>query len=237
MRLFGFCVFLLLSFAANASIKIAVASNFKITLDDISKKYKKQTGKTVIISSASTGILFNQIKHGAPFDLFLSADSKRAKLIENSVQGVMGSRFTYAKGRLAFWQPKSRVQVTVKSLYHYKGKLVMANPKLSPYGLASKQALMSMKLWQKNQYIQGENIIQTYQFIDSGNIKAGFVAYVLIKQLPKKQYYLVSPNLYKPIEQQGVILAKSKSLDDTKQFVNFLISTKIQQFIKKKGYL
>ncbi|MCK5819539.1 MAG: molybdate ABC transporter substrate-binding protein [Psychromonas sp.] len=237
MRLFILLFLSFSSFIAHAEIKIAVASNFKMTLIDIAKEYKHEIGKTVIISSASTGILFNQIMHGAPFDLFLSADVARARLIESSPQGVMGSRFTYARGQLAFWQPKSPVQVTADSLSHYKDRIAIADPKLAPYGLATKQALISMKLWKNHQYIQGTNIVQTYQFIDSGNINAGFVAYVLVKKLPKKQYYLLPTDLFQPIEQQGVILAKSRHLNETKQFVNFLKSAKIKQLIQQKGYL
>ena len=232
-----FCLLMLPTFMVTAQIKVAVASNFKTTLIEVAKIYKVETGNTVLISSASTGTLFNQIKYGAPFDLFLSADSERAKLIEESKSGISGSRFTYAKGQLAFWVPKSKTQVSEISLKHYSDKLAIANPKLAPYGLATQQVLNHMNLWNKNKYIQGANIAQTYQFIDSGNINAGFVAYVLIKNRPVEQYYLISDTLHDPIKQQGVILAKTKQLDQTKEFVIFLKSAKIQQFIQQKGYL
>lgn len=231
-----FC-FLFLSGFVHAEIKVAVASNFKTTLIDIASQYKIETGKTVLISSASTGTLFNQIMHGAPFDLFLSADSERAKLLEASTSGLAGSRFTYAQGRLAFWQPKATEQVTQNTLFNEKGRIAIANPKLAPYGLATKQALISLRRWQKNNYIQGANITQTYQFIETGNIKSGFVAYVLVKPKPKTQYYLLPTHLHDPIKQQGVILSRTKYLSDTKAFVDFLTSPKIQDFIQQKGYL
>ena len=234
-RLFYFLM--LLSTSANAQIKVAVASNFKTTLIEITKIYKQETGNTVLISSASTGTLFNQIKYGAPFDLFLSADSERAKLIEESKAGIKGTRFTYAKGQLAFWIPKSTSQVTESSLNNYSDRLAIANPNLAPYGLATKESLTSMNLWNKNKYVQGANIAQTYQFIDSGNINAGFVAYVLIKNRPTEQSYLIPDSLHDPIKQQGVIIAKTKQLDETKEFVSFLTSPKTQEFIQQKGYL
>ena len=87
---------------ANASLKVAVASNFKVTLTEIVALYAQQSEQKILISSGSTGILYNQIKHGAPFDLFLSADEERAELIEHSKQGIKGSRFTYARGQLGF---------------------------------------------------------------------------------------------------------------------------------------
>ena len=126
-------------------------------------------------------MLYAQISNGAPFDIFLSADSERAKKIENSKQGISGSRFTYAQGQLAFWQPNT-VIVDKQTLLSYKGRIAIANPKLAPYGVAAKQALVHFHLWDKLSYIKGANVAQTYQFIDSGNIDAGFVAYSLLLQ-------------------------------------------------------
>lgn len=237
MRFFSLFMLMFASATLHAEIKVAVASNFKTTLIEITKVYKLETGKTVLISSASTGTLFNQIKHGAPFDLFLSADSERAKRLEGSTSGITGSRFTYAQGRLAFWQPKATKQVTKLTLQREEAKLAIANPKLAPYGLATKQALISLRLWQKNKYIQGANIAQTYQFIETGNIKSGFVAYVLVKNKPAMQYYLLPTSLHEPIKQQGVILSRSTHLAETNAFIHFLTSPKIKKLIQEKGYL
>jgi len=202
-----------LSCWAQASIKVAVASN-----------------------SASTGILYNQIKHGAPFDLFLSADSERALLIEEASQGVAGTRFTYAQGRLAFWVPALK-KVTEQTLKNYKQRLAIANPKLAPYGLAAKQALQSLRLWQQFSYIQGANISQTYQFIDSGNIKAGLVAYSLLLQNNESGYYLLPEDSYLPILQQGVLLTNASDKKVVLEFINYLKSDSVQALIREKGYL
>lgn len=242
------CTLLLLLFfslPAQATLNVAVASNFKVTLTEIVKRYALQSEQTILISSGSTGTLYNQIKHGAPFDLFLSADSERAKLIEQSKQGISGSRFTYAQGRLAFWIPKSKQQVDQYSLSAFTGRLAIANPKLAPYGLATKQALQTLKLWSKFSYIKGTNIAQTYQFIDTGNIQAGFVAYSLLLQnsnknshkTSNKRYYILPIDSYQPILQQGVMLTNSTKPKELQKFVDFLQSDAIQQFIRSKGYL
>ncbi|WP_413699204.1 molybdate ABC transporter substrate-binding protein [Psychromonas sp. KJ10-10] len=112
---FTLCLFVA-SFSADASLKVAVASNFKVTLDEIISLYSQQSQQQILVSSGATGVLYNQIKHGAPFDLFLSADSKRAELIEASQWGVQGSRFTYAQGKIAFWAPKSTTEVNEPGL-------------------------------------------------------------------------------------------------------------------------
>lgn len=225
------------SFSAHASLKIAVASNFKVTLAEIVTLYQQHSDQKILLSSGSTGVLFNQIKQGAPFDLFLSADSERAKLIEASSRGVKGSRFTYAQGALAFWFPKSTELVNQKTLNDFQGRVAIANPKLAPYGLAAQQSLKSLKLWNHFSYVKGNNIAQTYQFIDTGNIAAGFVAYVLLLQNNEKNYYLVPTESYQPILQQGVILTGKGNPLAIQNFVLFLQSEAIQQLIRDKGYL
>jgi len=223
--------------AENQTIKIAVASNFKTTLQVIAEQYQKDSGNKVIISSASTGILFNQISHGAPFDLFLSADSKRAELLESSNQGVAGSRFTYAQGKIAFWVNGSDQQVTKSTLLNYNERLAIANPKLAPYGLAAQQTLHTLNLWKKTRYVQGANASQTFQFIDTNNVKAGLVALALLQTKNSRDYYVIPEQYHQAIKQQGVIVAHSKDKQATQNFVVYLQSKKIKQLISSRGYL
>jgi molybdate transport system substrate-binding protein len=228
---------LLCSFSAQAGIKVAVASNFKTTLIEIAALYEIQTGQKILISSASTGILYHQIQQGAPFDLFLSADLKRAKLTEDSDKGVSGSRFTYAQGRIAFWVPQHTGVVNVDTLKKFKGRIAIANPNLAPYGLATEQALNNLNLLQQFSYVQGANISQTYQFIDSGNVKAGFVAYSLLLEHQGLNFFLIPTSYHQPILQQGVLLSSSKKRLEVHDFMAYLTSTAIQRLIRSKGYL
>lgn len=221
----------------HASLKIAVASNFKVTLDEIVSRYQLQSKQKIIISSGSTGILYNQIRHGAPFDLFMSADSTRAELIEQSPLGIKGSRFTYAQGALAFWYPKSKTVVDKSSFLNYSGRVAIANPKLAPYGLAAQQSLSTFNLWTKLSYIQGNNASQTYQFVDTGNVEAGFVAHSLLLQNDARKYYLLPEESYAPILQQAVSLTRSKHPEAVQHFIDFLQSKEIKQLIRSKGYL
>lgn len=225
------------SFSIQASIKVAVASNFKTTLIDIAARYEQQTGQQILISSASSGILYNQIQQGAPFDLFLSADSQRAQLMEASDKGVSGSRFTYAQGQLAFWAPQHPEPVNVHTLQNFKGRIAMANPKLAPYGLAAQQTLKSLNLWRQFSYVRGGNISQTYQFVDSGNVKAGFVAHSLLLENQADNFFLIPTSYHQPILQQGVLLSAARQTPEVHQFMDYLSSEAIQTLIRSKGYL
>jgi len=228
---------LLCSFSLQASIKVAVASNFKTTLVEIASGYEKKTGQKILISSASTGILYHQIQQGAPFDLFLSADSERAELTEASDKGVQGSRFTYAQGQIAFWAPQYPEPVNIDILKNFKGRVAMANPKLAPYGLATEQALKNLDLLERFSYVQGANISQTYQFVDSGNAKAGFVAYSLLLEHQANNFFLIPTRYYQPILQQGVLLSGSMKRAEVTDFMDYLTSTATQALIRSKGYL
>ncbi|MGI9278008.1 MAG: molybdate ABC transporter substrate-binding protein, partial [Endozoicomonas sp.] len=117
-----------------AQLRVAVAANFKPALDELIKKYQQKTGQRVLVSSASSGVLFNQIAHGAPFDVFLSADNERPQALEQRRLIVPGSRQPYAYGRLVLWhQPRSkndkhRQTMTLDDLGRWQKRLAMANP-------------------------------------------------------------------------------------------------------------
>lgn len=228
---------LLCSISVQASIKVAVASNFKTTLIEIAARYEKQTGQKILISSASTGILYHQIQQGAPFDLFLSADRERAELTEASDKGVTGSRFTYAQGQIAFWSPQDPEPVNADTLQNFRGRIAIANPKLAPYGLAAEQALKNLNLLEQFSYVQGANISQTYQFVDSGNVKAGFVAYSLLLEHQADHFFVIPTTYYQPVLQQGVLLSGAIQRAEVTDFMAYLTSTAIQTLIRSKGYL
>lgn len=237
MRILFILISLFILPSASATLNIAVASNFKVTLATIVDDYSRISNQKILISSASTGTLYRQIMLGAPFDLFLSADSKRAKLIENSKQGILGSRFTYAQGRLAFWVPKQKGEVDKQTLQNFNGRVAIADPKLAPYGKAAEETLRTLDLWSKLSYVKGTNIAQTYQFIDSGNVNAGFVALALLLQNNKSQYYVLDQKYYRPILQQGVLLNHCDNKQEMQKFITFLTSDKIQALIRTHGYL
>lgn len=230
-------------------ITIAVASNFHHSLLTLLESYPNKD-VDIRLASGSTGALYAQIRKGAPYDLFLAADSKRPQLLEQ--QELTGRRHTYAIGKLAFWAPRQQKlneeQPLVETIKSVKGRLALANPRLAPFGMASQQTLTQLGLWQLNtqQKILGQNISQVFQFVDSGNANAGFVAESLLKHAQKKfsdkkeryQSYLKIPShLHEPITQQLVTLKRSKSPDKVSQLVDFLLSQQIQSHLSELGYI
>ncbi|WP_299266381.1 molybdate ABC transporter substrate-binding protein [uncultured Psychrosphaera sp.] len=237
------------SLIAKTDIKIAVASNFHYTLSELLKSYPPADKIQFKLSSGSSGMLYAQIKQGAPFDLFLSADSLRPSLLEQD--NLTLSRHTYALGKLVLWaNEKSRIQLKNSTPYSqvlssHQGKLAYANPKLAPFGIATQQVLSYLKLDDeyKNRRILGNNVNQVFQFVDSGNVTLGFVPESLLLQAQQQlkhnkyqNYWLVPAQQYQVIKQQLVILKRSKYQTEVKELVDYLLSDDIQQQIQNMGY-
>ena len=162
----------------------------------------------------STGKLYAQIKNGAPFDVFFAADVKRPRLLEEDGLGLPGSRFTYAIGKLVLWSLKAayvddRGEVIEEGDFRH---LALANPRLAPYGMAARQVLQRLDLWDRlaPRMVRGESAGQTYQFVASGSAELGFVARSQVTRpetpLPGS-FWTVPEALHDPIDQQAVQLA------------------------------
>ena len=239
------CQFFFLNEAIADEIKIAVASNFYPTMKELVTHFESitpnsDTTNNIVLISGSSGKHYAQILNGAPFDLFFSADKLRPNMLEKEDIFNNQSRFTYALGKLALWSPfneyvDSDGQVLYTDDFRF---LAIANPKIAPYGVASKETLTSMNLWQdmEEKLVRGENIAQTFQFAKSGNAKLGFVSYSQILSLNSSSegsYWLVPQNMYQPIEQQAILL-KDSSLG--KDFLSFIMSDEALDIIKRNGY-
>ena len=239
------CQFFFLNEAIADEIKIAVASNFYPTMKELVTHFElithnSDTTNNIVLISGSSGKHYAQILNGAPFDLFFSADKLRPNMLEKEDVFNNQSRFTYALGKLALWSPfneyvDSDGQVLYKDDFRF---IAIANPKIAPYGIASKETLTSMNLWQdmEEKLVRGENIAQTFQFAKSGNAKLGFVSYSQILSLNSSSegsYWLVPQDMYQPIEQQAILL-KDSSLG--KDFLSFIMSDEALDIIKRNGY-
>lgn len=241
MQHYFICVLLLIPcYALADTIRVAVASNFSEPIKAIAAKYESHTGHRLILVFGSTGKHYAQIKNGAPFELFLAADRRRPQLLEQQKLAIVGSRFTYARGRLVLWSPRNDYvdaegKVLESGEYRH---LAIANPKLAPYGKAAQEVLESRGLWKTSQrrLVRGESIGQTYQFVRSGNAELGFVAYSQIKRPSHSEtgsYWVIPQAFYEPVEQQAVLLKNNAVARD---FMSFLQKQEVKTIIRRYGY-
>jgi len=231
-----FILYLHSSWILADSLNIAVASNFVSTLKKIKIEFEKKFPHQLKIISASSGKLFAQIQYGAPYDIFMSADAARPAKLQQLGLISTGSRQTYAIGQLALWSPQNNKPFELLNSLRFK-RLAIANPKTAPYGKAAIETLQALHLFKqiKTTVIRGENINQTYQFVDSGNADIAFVS--LSQVIHRKQHYQAVPQqYYSAIEQQLIIVKNSAKQQLSKQFVEFLKQDKIKNLIRNSGY-
>lgn len=229
--------------AQAGEVNAAVAANFTEPMQQIVAAFQKETGHTVKLSFGSSGKFYSQIKEGAPFDVFLAADVKNPKLLEDEGLAVGGTRFVYALGKLVLWSAQPGV-VDDKGAVLRKGnynKLAYADPKLAPYGLAAKETLEELGLWNVVQpkLVTAESITQAYQFAASGNAELAFIA---LSQITKEgkvsegSYWLVPAHLYNPIKQSAVLLSRARDNEAAKALMAYINSDKAKAVITTFGY-
>ncbi|WP_296934674.1 molybdate ABC transporter substrate-binding protein [uncultured Marinobacter sp.] len=228
--------------AVAGEVSLGVAANFTDTTRELAKQFEAQTGHTVSASYGSTGKLYAQIKNGAPFDVFMAADVRRPELIEEEQSGIGGTRFTYARGKLALWSPAATAFENAESYLAQQpfSRLAIANPKTAPYGLAAQQVLEHLNHWEALQpkLVRGDSIAQTFQFVVSRNAQAGFVALSQVKAWREDDGTLwnVPQAYYQPIDQQAILLKNGADKAAATAWMDFLKSDTAITIIQSYGY-
>jgi molybdate transport system substrate-binding protein len=209
---------LLSSAAQTAELTLAVASNFTPAMHEIALRFERETGHKVRTVSGSSGKFHAQIRNGAPFHAFFSADAEKPLRLEQEGLAVPGTRFTYAIGRLALWSPRPSFVDNAGRVLHQGafGRLAIANPLHAPYGAAALEVLQRLGLADRlrGKLAQGENVAQAYQFVDSGNAELGFVALSQVVEsgaIKRGSAWTVPASMHRSIRQDAVLLKPADS--------------------------
>lgn len=223
-----------------AQTNVAVAANFTEAAKEIAAAFKARTGHEAVLSFGASGQFYTQITQGAPFQVLLSADDDRPKKLVDDGLAVPGSRFTYAIGKLVLW---SKAPGLVKGEETLKTasftKLSICNPTAAPYGAAAVEAMKALKIYETLQpkLVEGANITQAYQFVETGNAELGFVALSQLMGPPTGSRWLVPQELYSPIRQDAVLLKSGASNEAATGFIAFLRGAEARAIIGKYGYV
>lgn len=225
-------------------VQVAVAANFLAPMKEIASAFQLQTGHQAILSSGATGKLFAQIQNGAPFEVLVSADSKTPKKLVKAELALADTQFTYAKGKLALWSAQAG-KVDGEGAVLKGGNfqhLAIANPKTAPYGEAALQVLAKLGLTASltPKLVEGENISQAQQYVESGNAELGFVALSQIYKdgkILKGSAWIVPTDLYSPLTQDAVLLKKGEDNPAASALLAFLKGDQAQAIMLTYGYL
>ena len=234
----GVLVFVLGSSLAQADkVHVAVAANFTAAMKEIVADFEKASGHDAVVSFGSTGKLYAQIIHGAPFEVFLAADQRRPQLLEE--KNAASGRFTYAIGKLVLWSSDANQALGEQTLRDGDfNKLAIANPKTAPYGVAAVEIMRNLGLYGTlgSKLVQGESIAQTHQFVATGNAEFGFVALAQVALNAGGSRWPIPDKLYTPIRQDAVLLDKGKENPAARALLDYLRSDAAQMVIRKYGY-
>jgi molybdate transport system substrate-binding protein len=237
----GLCAAFGLAGAAHAGdVQVAVSANFTEPAKEIAAAFQKATGNAALLSFGPSGGFYAQISHGAPFEVFLSADDERPKKAEAEGFAVPGTRLTYAVGRLVLYS-RSPGMVDDKGQVLASGrfdKLAIADPGAAPYGQAAIETLTKLGLYDrlKPRIVQGASIAQAYEFTASGAAELGFVAQSQVIKVSGGSRWLVPESLHAPIVQDAVLLKPGAADPAAKAFLAFLKSPPAREIIRRYGY-
>jgi molybdate transport system substrate-binding protein len=225
-------------------VRVALAANFAAPFAVIARDFEAATGHRAIASVGSTAKLYAQIRNGAPYAVFLAADTLHPQLLVQEELAVPGTRITYAVGRLVLWSADARrigadgaAALRAPDLH----RIAIANPRIAPYGRAAEQTLRALGSWDavRSRLVQGESIAQALQFVESGNAQCGFVALAQVldpRLAGRGSRWDVPASLHEPLQQDAVLLVRAASSAGARSLLEFLRDPKALATIQRFGY-
>lgn len=238
--------------AAQPELTVAAAADAEPLIRQMVTTYKAVAhgrealgGHGIGLVFGSSGNLTSQIENGAPYDMFLSADTGFARRLVSKGLALPDSFHIYAVGKLVIWmRPESRLdlqQLGAKALLDPSiRKIAIANPRVAPYGSAAVEALKNLGLYDQvaGKLVLGENVSQAAQFVASGNAQAGIIALslVLASNMKYGHYWTFPQNSYTPLRQAVVILKGTKHPEAGRAFLDFLLRQRDPNLLPRFGF-
>jgi molybdate transport system substrate-binding protein len=221
-------------------IIVAAASDLTPAFEELGRTFEQSHPHKVIFSFGSSGMLARQIENGAPMDLFAAANSQYIDDLERIGLIVPGTRALYARGRITIWTTKDsplKIEKIEDLIQPEVKRIAIANPEHAPYGTIALEALQKAGLWDKIQprIIYGENIRQTLQFAQTGNVDVALVALSLSLRTDGR-WVLVPQELHRPLDQALGVIKGSRQEHAAREFAAFINSAQGREIMGKYGF-
>jgi molybdate transport system substrate-binding protein len=230
---------------AASVLQVAAAADLATCINELSRRFEENVGGTEVRTSiGSSGNLFAQIKNGAPFDVFLSADTYYPRELGKAGLADAASLKVYAHGHLKLWtnDPAVNVDRGFRLLTDPDvTRIAIANPDVAPYGRAAREALMRYGIWEeiRHKLVFGENVAQTAQFVETRNAQVGIVSGTLLSLsngTVKGQAWTVPADFHSVIEQGAIVTMKGKANPASYKYIDFVRSHAGQAILRKYGF-
>jgi molybdate transport system substrate-binding protein len=227
------------------TVKVAAAADLKFAMDELATEFEKGSGAKLDVTYGSSGNFLTQIRNGAPFDLFFSADSEYPKKLEGVGLAEPGTLREYAVGHIVIWTPRDSGIDAAKAgwqslLDQRVKKIAIANPDHAPYGRAALAALKKAGIYEqvKDKLVYGENISQAAEFVQSGNAQAGIIALSLAVSpaIKNGNRWEIPADSYLAIKQAAVMLKASKNKAAARRFLDFVSGPQGLEILQRYGF-
>jgi len=225
---------------ARDELTVAAASDLTPAFEELGREFESATKTKVVFVFGSTGMLTRQIENGAPFDLFAAANVSYIDELDQKGLIIPDSKTIYARGRITLWTTNEsplRLQGIADLARPEVQRIAIANPDHAPYGLAAKQALQSAGVWDRVQpkLVYGDNIRQTLQYAQTGNVEVSIVALSLSVQ-SNGRWTLIPEELHQPIDQALAVMKTTQKEQAARSFTAFVNSPQGKAIMKKYGF-
>ncbi len=222
------------------TLTISAAADLAPAFEEIGKEFTKQTAINVIFNFGSTGQLAQQIEQGAPVGLFAAANVAFVDQLEQQGLILPDTKAVYARGRITLWT-RADNQLHVERIEDLAQpqvqRIAIANPDHAPYGIAARQALQSAGVWEAVQpkLVLAENIRQTLQYAETGDVDAAIVA-LSLSNLSAGRWALIPQELHQPIDQALAVIASTQHEQEARQFAAFVTGAEGRSILQKYGF-
>ena len=224
----------------SAELTVAAASDLTNAFEELGREFEANHKTKVVFVFGSTGMLTRQIENGAPMDLFAAANVAYVEQLEQKELIVPGTKAIYARGRITMWTTAdSALQIrTIGDLVAPEVKrIAIANPDHAPYGLAAQQAMQRAGIWDtvKPKLVYGDNIRQTLQYAETGNVDVAIVALSLSQQ-SKGRWTSIPEELHQPIDQGLAVIKSTRNEQAARAFASFITGARGKEILAKYGF-
>lgn len=221
------------------AIRVACAANFREAANEIGSAFQDHSGHAVSFSFGSTGQLYAQIALGAPFDVFLAADTAHVNKVVEEGLAIGESRLTYAAGRIVLFSSDENLIAGPETLTANSfSRLAIAEPSVAPYGAAALETMQALSAMDTigDRVVRGLNVAQAYQFVQSGNADLGFVGLAQVVRHSEGSRWIVPSRLHRPILQDAVLLKQAAGKRGATAFLRFLVGQAAGEILNSYGY-
>ncbi len=223
-------------------VRVAAAADLTDAFDELARAFERETGRAVVFSFGSTGLLAKQIREGAPFDVFAAANVSFVDEVVAAGVCDGATKAPYARGRIVVWTKRDRVAApkAAADLADPRfTRIAIANPEHAPYGQAAKQALESLGIYGavESRLVLGENVRQTLQFAETGNVEAAIVALSLVVDDDDDPWILIDEAAHRPIDQALVVCTQGTDREGGASFAAFINAESGRAVMRRYGFL